>query len=272
MTWTWITVTSPTLRPEITVLEIPISKANKSLSNVINHSTTTTLVLNRLQAIRVLWLLSHLQLTTHRVCAITTHPSESELESATKKIVVGFSSKSLSILARNIPAPGKSITKILRKTNLMWYYKKHYHMRTLKSSLTHRHQLQTFLLDSGASISVLPCREIDKKHKSDTFRLTAANGSEINTYGERYLWIDFCFEEQLPWILTVADVKNLIIGVDFLHHHDISIQLRTRQLKHNPTNSSVLADYAPKPAYFPILSNLDTFPPVIDNLLRNFLI
>ena len=142
MTWTWITVTSPTLRPEITLLEIPISKATKSLSDVINHSTTTALVLIRLQAIRVL---SHLQLTINRVCAITTHPSEPELESATKKIVVGFSSKSLSILARNIPVPGKSITKILRKTNLMWYYKKHYHMRTLKSSLPHRHQLQTFL-------------------------------------------------------------------------------------------------------------------------------
>ena len=166
----------------------------------------------------------HLQLTTHRVCDITTHPFESGLESAKQKIVVGFSLKSLSILARNIPAHGKSIARILRKSTPR---------DTIRSTitcglssllyLTDNNSKLFFLLDSGAYISVLPCREIGNKHKSDTFRLTAANGSEINTNGERFLLIDFGFEKQLPWIFIVADVKDPFIGVDFLRHHDISI-------------------------------------------------
>ena len=88
----------------------------------------------------------HLQLTTHRVCDISTHPFESGLESAKQKIVVGFSLKSLSILARNILAPGKSIARILRKSTPR---------DTIRSTTTCRLSSLLYLTDNNSKLFFL---------------------------------------------------------------------------------------------------------------------
>ena len=114
-----------------------------------------------------------------------------------------------------------------------------------------------FLIDSGASMSILPVRQIDKKNVNHELNLYAANGSVIKTYGERLLYVDFGFQELLPWIFTIADVSTPIIGSDFLDIHDISIHLRRKQLTHVPSGSTIISNLKQQPLEFPIISYVD---------------
>lgn len=127
-----------------------------------------------------------------------------------------------------------------------------------------------YLIDTGASVSVIPVRPCDKKHKDPNFQLQAANGSTIKTYGERLLFVDIGFPEFLPWKFTVADVKNPIIGNDFLRNHDISIHLRKQLLTQNATNTTVAAQLTECPSLLPIVCNLDFIPNEIEKLLIQF--
>lgn len=113
-------------------------------------------------------------------------------------------------------------------------------------------------------------RDIDKKHLDAGLVLHAANGTAINTYGNRLLYLDIGFQEKLPWVFTIADITQPIIGSDFLEHHDISIHLRTRTIFHNPSSSTITAQFTPMPSIFPIICHIDNFPPVIENLLTQF--
>ena len=127
-----------------------------------------------------------------------------------------------------------------------------------------------FLIDSGASLSLLPARDVDMKNLRHDFKLRAANGSHIDTFGERFLYIDIGFGEHLPWVFTLAKVSQPILGIDFLKFHNISIHLRNRQLTYNPSNRTIVANCTEKPSAFPIISNIDTLPPSIENLLNDF--
>ena len=52
-----------------------------------------------------------------------------------------------------------------------------------------------FLIDTGASISVIPSKRFNtSKDKPDGGSLRAANGSSINIYGEKLLNFDYRFE------------------------------------------------------------------------------
>lgn len=128
----------------------------------------------------------------------------------------------------------------------------------------------TYLIDTGASISVLPLRNCDKKHLDHSFTLKAANGSIINTYGERFIFTDLGFKEALPWVFTVADVEHAIIGSDFLKHHDISIHLRNNQLTHNPSKMSIIAQLTNCPSIVPIACHIDFLPDKIELLLQKY--
>ena len=73
-----------------------------------------------------------------------------------------------------------------------------------------------FLIDTGAGLSVLPPEDIDRPHKGKGKSLTAANGSEIITYGERATELDFGLGRVYNWVFHVADVATPILGIDFL--------------------------------------------------------
>lgn len=126
------------------------------------------------------------------------------------------------------------------------------------------------MIDTGASISVLPFRNCDKKHLDLSFTLKAANGSNIKTYGERLLNVDVGFNRILPWVFTVADVDHAIIGSDFLQHHDISIHLKNKQLTHNPSRLYITAKTTNRPSIAPIICNIDTIPDKIKCILQRY--
>lgn len=88
-----------------------------------------------------------------------------------------------------------------------------------------------FLVDTGANVSVLPPTKWQRHvSDSDNFKLYAANGSEIRTYGTRNLELDVKLGKPLRWTFIVADVKQPIIGADFLRYYGLLVDLNAQQL------------------------------------------
>ncbi len=65
----------------------------------------------------------------------------------------------------------------------------------------------TFLVDTGAAVSVLPPSLADRKH----FNLQVANGSHIPTFGRKTLTLNLGLRRSLPRIFVVADVSKLFL-------------------------------------------------------------
>ena len=104
--------------------------------------------------------------------------------------------------------------------------------------LTDKHSSISYLVDTGAGFSVLPPLEIDKPNKGRGKSLRAANGSEIATYGERAVEIDFGLGRTYNWVFHVADVTTPILGVDFLAACNININVHITSVSDKYTNMS----------------------------------
>ena len=84
-----------------------------------------------------------------------------------------------------------------------------------------------FLVDTGAEVSVVPPSRTERMHGQGAFTvLQAVNGSQIAT-GQR---------RTFRWVFAVAEVKQPILGADFLHHFGLRVDVRTRTLS-DPTTS-----------------------------------
>lgn len=88
----------------------------------------------------------------------------------------------------------------------------------------------SFLIDTGADISVLPPKPPDLQKQTSSFSLVAANGSSIPTYGKRLVKVSLGLRREFTWIFTIADVTRPIIGADFLTHFNLLVDLRGRTL------------------------------------------
>ena len=73
----------------------------------------------------------------------------------------------------------------------------------------------SYLIDTGADISVLPPLPGDRLNASDSIKLQAANGSSIRTFGDRSVQLDLGLAKAFTWKFTIADVSKPIIGADF---------------------------------------------------------
>ena len=62
------------------------------------------------------------------------------------------------------------------------------------------------------------------------FKLFAANGSSINTYGERLLTLNLGLNRRYSWKFIVANVSQPILGADFLKHHGLMVDLKMKRL------------------------------------------
>lgn len=74
-----------------------------------------------------------------------------------------------------------------------------------------------FLVVTGANVSVLPMtRKCSANQCSDSeYKLFAANGTEIRTYGQRSLVLNLKLHRPYRWDFVIADVKQPILGADF---------------------------------------------------------
>lgn len=87
----------------------------------------------------------------------------------------------------------------------------------------------SFLIDTGAEVSVLPASSTDRKCQQD-FSLCAVNNTSIATFGKRSLTVNLGLRRTFRWIFVVADVQKPIIGADFLRHFELLIDLKRQRL------------------------------------------
>ena len=99
-----------------------------------------------------------------------------------------------------------------------------------------------YLVDTGAGLSVLPPLQINKPHKGKGKSLRAANGSEIATYGERAVEIDFGLGRTYNWVFHVAGVTTPILGVDFIGACNFNINVHNATITDKYTNVTARAN------------------------------
>ena len=87
-----------------------------------------------------------------------------------------------------------------------------------------------YSIDTGAAVSVLPRSYANGTVDADSLPLVAANNSTITTYGASKCIVDFGLKRKYSWTFIVADVKQPILGADFLIHYNLLVDLSGRCL------------------------------------------
>ncbi|GFS63791.1 transposon Ty3-G Gag-Pol polyprotein [Trichonephila clavipes] len=101
-----------------------------------------------------------------------------------------------------------------------------------------------FLVDSGADVSILPWTKTKGECQASQYKLYAANGTEIPTYGLKILTVDLGLRRPFQWPFIIAKVKRGIIGADFLQKFQLLIDLHNRKLIDGVTNLSIKGEVA----------------------------
>ena len=105
-----------------------------------------------------------------------------------------------------------------------------------------------FLIDTSAEVSVLPPTRQERSHPHSTFTLQAVDGSPITTYGVRSRTLNLGLRCNFRWVFVIANVKQVILGADFLHivadiqHHtlrDPQTQLQVNDVIGQPSSTSI---------------------------------
>ncbi|UYV73663.1 hypothetical protein LAZ67_11000265 [Cordylochernes scorpioides] len=103
-----------------------------------------------------------------------------------------------------------------------------------------------FLVDSGADVSLIPYKGKLGTTLND-FKLYAANGTEISTYGTQILSLDLGLRRQFQWPFVIAKTNRGILGADFLNNFKLNLDINRRQLIDGITNLTIkvilLANY-----------------------------
>lgn len=107
--------------------------------------------------------------------------------------------------------------------------------------ITDRGTLTQFLIDTGSDICVYPISAIREPRCKTSYQLSAANGSAIDTYGYIQLNLNLGLRRNFVWRFVVADVTKAIIGVDFLSHYRLIVDVSQQKLVDSLTNVSTVA-------------------------------
>lgn len=95
-----------------------------------------------------------------------------------------------------------------------------------------------FLIDSGADVSVISSRLLRNFRTLESYRLFAANGTPIATFGTRLMKLNLGLRKEFLWEFVVTDLPRSIIGADFLFHFSLVVDLRHKRLIDPLTNLS----------------------------------
>lgn len=86
-----------------------------------------------------------------------------------------------------------------------------------------------YLVDTGATVSVVPARGQDRRADRTTPQLKAANGTSIRTFGTRAVQLHFN-THRYSWDFIVAEVDQPLLGADFLCHYGLLVDVRNKRL------------------------------------------
>ena len=130
-----------------------------------------------------------------------------------------------------------------------------------------------FLVDTGAEISVVPPSALDCKHCNDSFSLQAVNNTLIATYGTQLHTVNIGLRRKFQRIFIIADVQNPILGVDFLRHYSLLVDLKHNRLVDGITQLHIQGIFnsnsSPSPSLFPKQPKTDfdailaTYPDIV---------
>ena len=90
-------------------------------------------------------------------------------------------------------------------------------------------------MDTGADVSVIPNKHLHGRLPAVPFKLYAANNSQIDTFGNKLLSLDFGLRRFFKWPFVIADVATAILGADSLAHFDLLVDLKRKKLIDNTT-------------------------------------
>ncbi len=96
-----------------------------------------------------------------------------------------------------------------------------------------------FLVDTGAEVSVVPPSRTERMHRQDCPSLRAVNNTPIATYGTRSLTLDLGLRRTFRWIFIIADVKQPILGADFLRNFSLLVDVGRNRLSDSLTHLRV---------------------------------
>lgn len=131
-----------------------------------------------------------------------------------------------------------------------------------------RKSMRSFLVDTGAEISVVP--PLNKENKPTFFKLYAANNTKINTYGNVQLSLDLGLRREFVFQFVVADVSKPILGANFLNQFGLLVDVSRRKLVDSITKLETISSLTKTPSLqLSIVSSSDTDPNIYQ-LLKNF--
>ena len=93
-----------------------------------------------------------------------------------------------------------------------------------------------FLVDTGADVSVIPSTCIERSHSPSPCFLQGVDGSQIATYGVHSCTLNIGLRRTFRWVFTIANVKQAILGADFLHHFGLVVDMHRRVLLDSNTH------------------------------------
>ena len=99
----------------------------------------------------------------------------------------------------------------------------------------------SFLVDTGAFLSVLAASPADRRRPVSSLKLQAANGTLIKTYGQKSLTLNLGLRRTFTWVFVIADVKQHILGADFLGNYELLVDVSRRRLIDQLTSLSIPA-------------------------------
>ena len=101
---------------------------------------------------------------------------------------------------------------------------------SLRLFVTDRDSRIRFLVDTGADLCIFPRTMARGPREKSTYELCAANGTTIATYGIITLTLNLGLRRAYTWRFVIADVSKPIIGVDFLAHYELLVDVRNHRL------------------------------------------
>ena len=138
--------------------------------------------------------------------------------------------------------PGQSLvaTNVAGQTNSRLFY------------VTDHSSKLRLLVDTGAEVSLIPPSKFSRSLPQESFSLCAANGSPITTFGRQSLTLNLGLRRTFQWIFIVADVKNPILGADFLNHFNLLVDLKHKRLIDSVTQLKAQGIISRQPPLSPV--------------------
>ena len=96
--------------------------------------------------------------------------------------------------------------------------------------VTDRESRLCFLVGTSAEVCIIPPSKDERKNRQNLFGLLAANNSPIVTYGTRSLTLNLGLRRTFRWVFKIGNVRNPILGADFLAYYGLIVDIRRRRL------------------------------------------